>query len=212
MKAKELCLKRDMAANSMLKDIMTEEDECKERIRVVALEDLARTKALLSAQRGKGSGDPAPPAQPAAEEESGDESWGAWGPNGLKADAQKSKLGAVDTGPRPSRILVVKNVGGMGAKDLKAHIRTLMDIRTDWGHPDTTAAISFNYERQTAFVRFDTQEECELAEKRLEGARNTKTKSKGKGKMLKVEKWTIDHTASKPKTRKKRKRKRQRRN
>ena len=77
---------------------------------------------------------------------------------------------------------MIKNVAGMGAKELKAHIRMLMNIRTDWGQADTTAAISFNFERRTAFVRFDTQEECELAEKRLEGARNTKTKSKGKGK------------------------------
>jgi hypothetical protein len=192
--AKELCRKRDIAADLMQEDIMTEENECRGRIRVVALEDLARRNvdvprrnAILSAQRGKGSGDPTPPAQPAAEEESDDESWGNWGPNGVKQDAIKSKPSEGDTGPRPSRILVIKNVAGMGAKELKAHIRTLMNIRTDWGEPDTTAAISFNYERQTAFVRFDTQEECELAEKRLEGARNTKTKSKGKGKMLKVE-------------------------
>ena len=195
--AKELCRKRDIAADLMQEDIMTEENECRGRIRVVALEDLARRNvedlarrnvdvprrnAIQSAQRGKGSGDPTPPAQPAAEEESDDESWGNWGPNGVKQDAIKSKPSEGDTGPRPSRILVIKNVAGMGAKELKAHIRTLMNIRTDWGEADTTAAISFNFERQTAFVRFDTQEECELAEKRLEGARNTKTKSKGKGK------------------------------
>jgi hypothetical protein len=98
---------------------------------------------------------------------------------------------------------VIKNVYGMSVKELTAHIRTLMGIRTDWGHPDTTAAISFNHERNTAFVRFDTQEECDQAEWHLEGARNTKIKSKGKGKALKVEKWTSDHTASKGKTRKK---------
>jgi hypothetical protein len=202
MAAKELSRKRDTAADRRQEALTTEENECRARIKVVAIEETARriaeesarrnlekpwTRATQSTQRGKGSGNPSPLAHPAAQEESDNDSWGDWGPNGAKQDVRRNEPSDGDTGERPSRILVIKNVAGMGAKELKAHIRFLMGIRTDMGHIDTTAAITFNFERRTAFVRFDTQEECDRAEKSLEGARNTKTKSKGKGKCWRSE-------------------------
>ena len=82
---------------------------------------------------------------------------------------------------RADRTLVIHNVFGMHEKDLTKEIRQALGIRLDWGHTDTTARVNYSAARRTAFVRFDTKEECNRVQLLLNGTRNPKSKAGGRG-------------------------------
>ena len=191
--AKAIREARDIAANEHWKKICGEEAECREQLRAAALLEIeqqstprlpAATPIVAqelrpgSTRRGVGSGDPMPPA-----ETSDDDSWGGWTATGMKDGPKKKKQDdTIINAKQADRTLVIHNVFGMHEKDLTKEIRLALGIRLDWGQADTTARVNYSAARRTAFVRFDTKEECNRVTMLLDGARNPKSKAGGKGK------------------------------